>query len=59
MPKPKPFTIADAASLGGHARAKSLSPARRREIAIHAVACREKKRRAAKRQAAKAAKESA
>lgn len=55
MPKTKPFTIADAASLGGHARAKSLSAARRREIATHAVACREKKRRAAKRKAAKEA----
>ena len=55
MPKTKPFTIADAASLGGYARAKSLSAARRREIATHAVACREKKRRAAKRKAAKEA----
>lgn len=55
MPKSKPFTIADAASLGGHARAASLTAARRSEIAKHAVTVREKKRRAAKRKAAKEA----
>ena len=56
MPKQKPFAISDVAAMGGHARAASLTAARRSAIAKHAVACREKKRRAARRLAAKAAK---
>jgi len=44
MPK-KPLTIADLARMGGKARAKKLSPARRSEIAKKAVAVREAKRK--------------
>lgn len=42
--------IKDMARLGGLARAKKLSPERRREIALKAVQAREKKRAAKRKQ---------
>jgi hypothetical protein len=42
----KPMTVTELARLGGKARAKALTPARRSEIARKAVAAREAKRKA-------------
>ncbi len=41
------MTVREMASLGGRARARALTPERRREIALMAVAARERKRRPA------------
>ena len=53
------MTVSEFARLGGLARAKNMTKAERSAAAKHAVEARERKRRAAKRKAAKAAREAA